>query len=452
MFGSMVGIAGPIEERRAQLVGSMREILDRQEAEKRSNPNAKLSAEENARFQRIQAEVGEIDVRLGEVREQVERDERANRIRRDLGQSTGPSSMDIRSDKRLGRGQTMRQYMDREIRDQRRGLGASPERDFNTGAYLRGMATGKWDGNDYERRAMAEGSVSTGGAMVPIDLYSDIVDIVRNSCRVMQAGATVVPLDHYVTNVAKLTADPSPAWRAEGSSITSTGSTFSRLTFTTQTLAAVVVVSRELLEDVPTLGDEISREMALEFALGLDLACLYGAGYGSNQPQGVKNSTWSVTQTSMGTNGAAPSTLSPNSWMLLVNAAYRLITANENGLSGAIMAPRTEKELVTAASTINTFVEPPSRLASIGRYGTAPLEVYSTNQVPVNLTQGSASTASDLFVGDWSQLLVGMRKELKIDVLNEAYAGTGQIGFLGWLRADVVVARPSAFDITVGIL
>jgi len=32
------------------------------------------------------------------------------------------------------------------------------------------------------------------------------------------------------------------------------------------------------------------------------------------------------------------------------------------------------------------------------------------------------------------QILVGLRKELKIDVLTEAYAGTGQIGFLGWLR------------------
>ena len=116
------------------------------------------------------------------------------------------------------------------------------------------------------------------------------------------------------------------------------------------------------------------------------------------------------------------------------------------------MAPRTEKELVTSASTLNTFIEPPSRLATIGRHGTAPLEVYSTNQIPVNLTQGTSSAASDQFVGDWTQLLVGLRKELKIDVLTEAYAGTGQIGFLGWMRADVVVARPSAFDITVGIL
>jgi HK97 family phage major capsid protein len=385
-----------------------------------------------------------------ELRSDAEREARAARARM-VGSTTG-DALEIRSDKRLARGQTMRQFLDKESRAQRSAWGAAPARDFSAGAYLRGMVTGKWDGHDYERRAMAEGAVSTGGAVVPIDLYADVIDIVRSSARVLQAGATIVPLSHYTTNVAKLVSDPVPAWRAEGSSISATGSTFSRLTFTTQTMATIVTISRELLEDVPTLGDEVMREMALEFALGLDLACLYGTGYGSNQPQGLKNATWAVPQTSMGTNGAALGSLSPNAWMGLVNPCYRLLAVNEYGLNGAIMNPRTEKEMVAAASTINTFVEPPSRLTSIARHGTAPLEVYSTNQVPVNLTQGSAVTASDLFTGDFSQLLVGMRKELKIDVLDQIYMGTGQIGLIGWLRADVVVARSSAFDITVGIL
>ncbi len=445
----MDSLIGQLEERRAQMVAAMGEILDRSKAN-----DSKMSAEENARFERLEAEVKELDVRRAQLREDAEREERARRMRADTNWAGGQGdALAIRSDRRLARGQTMRQFLDRETRAQHAAWGAPPERDFNVGAYIKGMVTGKWDDNSaYERRALGEGTVAGGGALVPIDLYSNVVDIVRNSARVLQAGATVVPLEHYVTNVAKLVSDPVPAWRAEGSTIAATGSTFSRLSFTTQTLATIVVVSRELLEDVPTLGDEVQREMALEFALALDLGCLYGTGYGSNQPQGVKNATWAVTQTSMGTNGAALTSLTPNAWMGLVNPCYRLLAVNEYGLSGAIMNPRTEKEMVTAASTINTFVEPPSRLASIARRGTAPLAVYSTNQVPANLTQGSSSLASDMFVGDWSQLLVGIRKELKIDVLTEAYAGTGQIGLLGWLRADVVVARPSAFDITVGIL
>lgn len=459
-------LIGQLEERRAQNMASMREILDRSKASEKD-----LTREETARFDRIHAEVGEIDARVEQLRDEAVREQRARAARAggdsyvvdDHGSGArswggGPvtgDAMEIRSDRRLARGQTMRQYMSGRIVNERMARGGAAERSFSAGSYLRGMVTGKWsdDGRDnYERRALAEGSVAGGGALVPIDLYASLIDIVRNSARVLQAGATIVPLDHFVTNVAKLTSDPTPAWRAEGATINATASAFSRLTFTTQTLAAVVVTSRELLEDVPSLGDEITRELALQFALQLDLAALYGTGYGSNQPQGLKNAVWSVPQTSMGTNGATMTSLTPNAWMGLVNPAYRLLAVNENGLSGAIMNPRTEKEFVTAASTINTFAEPPSRLASIGRYGTAPLEIYSTNQVPANLTQGTASTASDLFVGDWSQLLVGIRDELKIDVLTEAYAGTGQIGFLGWLRADVVVARSSAFDITVGIL
>lgn len=440
-------LLGQLAETRARSIAAMTEIADRTKAENRS-----VTAAEKAQFDRLSAEVKDIDARRVELEEQDTREARAAGVRA-IGMNDRADVMEIRAANRLARGQTMADYLGKQSRAQRAALGASPAAEFRTGAYLRGMATGNWrDGEEYERRAMAEGSVSTGGAMVPIDLYAQVIDIVRNSARVLQAGATIVPLDHYVTNVAKLTADPVPTWRAEGGTISATASTFSRLTFTTQTLSTVVVASRELMEDVPTLGDEIAREMALEFALQLDLAALYGTGYGSNQPQGLKNSTWSVPQTSMGTNGATFTSLTPNAWMGLVNPAYRLMAANEYGLSGAIMAPRTEKELVTSASTINTFAEPPSRLASIGRHGTAPLEVFSTNQVPINLTQGTSSAASDLFVGDWSQLLIGMRKELKIDVLSEAYAGTGQIGFLGWLRADVVVARPSAFDITVGIL
>jgi len=36
-------------------------------------------------------------------------------------------------------------------------------------------------------------------------------------------------------------------------------------------------------------------------------------------------------------------------------------------------------------------------------------------------------------------------------VLNERFAEFGQVGFVGWLRADVQVARPAALAKIVGI-
>ncbi|HWG01351.1 MAG TPA: phage major capsid protein, partial [Trebonia sp.] len=415
----MSTLTADLEERRDRLIGANRELLSAANAARRGT-----TSEEDVRYGANMVEIRQLNERLGELGDQAAMDERARRSRAAIGGGVTGDALEIRSANRLQRGQGMREFLSQRIADERMARGGGAAREFSAGAYFRGMATGQWDDNSaYERRALAEGSVAGGGALVPLDLYSDVVDIVRNSARVLQAGATIVPLSHNVTNVAKLTADPQPAWRAEGSTIAASGSTFSRLTFTTQTLASVVVASRELLEDVPTLGNEIKREMGLEFALGLDLAALYGTGHSNNQPFGLKDASWAVPQTSMGTNGATLTSLTPNAWMGLVNPAYRLVQANENGLSAAIMAPRSEKELVTAPTTINTFAEPPSRLSSIARYGTGPLEVYSTNQIPTNLTVGTGTTCSDLFVGDWSQLLVGLRTEKTIDTLNEAYAG-----------------------------
>jgi HK97 family phage major capsid protein len=79
------------------------------------------------------------------------------------------------------------------------------------------------------------------------------------------------------------------------------------------------------------------------------------------------------------------------------------------------------------------------------------VSAYQTNQVGNAFTVGTSPDTSDAFVGDWSQLYMGVRTQLQIQVLTERYADYGQIGFLAWWRGDVQVARPAAFDITTGV-
>jgi HK97 family phage major capsid protein len=60
-------------------------------------------------------------------------------------------------------------------------------------------------------------------------------------------------------------------------------------------------------------------------------------------------------------------------------------------------------------------------------------------------TRGTlTSRATDLFVGDWSQVLVGQRMALDVRVLSERYAENGQVGLLAYWRGDVAVARPNS--------
>lgn len=140
----------------------------------------------------------------------------------------------------------------------------------------------------------------------------------------------------------------------------------------------------------------------------------------------------------MGTNGLAPSNFD---W--LVNAVGTLRTNNEEP-TGVIYSPRTEQELNTLKDTQGRYLSPPPALENLPR--------YATNQVPNNLTVGTGTTTSDAFVADWTKLYVGVRTEFQIQVLNERYADTGQIGFLGWWRGDIIPARPKAFFVETGIL
>jgi predicted phage gp36 major capsid-like protein len=44
---------------------------------------------------------------------------------------------------------------------------------------------------------------------------------------------------------------------------------------------------------------------------------------------------------------------------------------------------------------------------------------------------------SDLFVGDWTQLIVGQRLDFTVQTLVERYAELGQIGIIAHWRGDI---------------
>ena len=75
------------------------------------------------------------------------------------------------------------------------------------------------------------------------------------------------------------------------------------------------------------------------------------------------------------------------------------------------------------------------------------LRIYETNQIP-SYTRGTMSNvATDIFVGDFSELLVGTRMGLEVRVLTERYAENGQVALLATMRLDLALAHPLAFAV-----
>jgi HK97 family phage major capsid protein len=306
---------------------------------------------------------------------------------------------------------------------------ASPE---SFDRYIRGLVTGDWSGAD-EERALSEGTNTAGGHLVPTPLANTVIDLARNASRVMEAGATVVPMTSQTLRIPRLTGEGSPQWRAELATITAQDMTFDAVTLTAKSLDRLILISNELFQDSsPNASDVIANSFAQQIALALDLAALRGDGTGAT-PLGIKN-TAGVTVTAHGANGASLT----HDFLLDSAAAVRAANFEPNA---HIAAPRAMQSLSKAKDSTGQYLAPPA--------GSLPL--LTTGQIPVNGTTGTSSDTSEIFTGQWNQLLIGIRAGFTLRVLTERYADQGAVAFLANLRADVAVAHPTAFVVDTGI-
>jgi HK97 family phage major capsid protein len=311
------------------------------------------------------------------------------------------------------------------------------------GAILRGMITGETDGcSEPERRALAEGTASAGGVLVPTPVASSIIDKARVQTSVLKAGARVTPMTAQTLKLPRLLTEPDPSskWRSEGAVISTDNLTLDFVTLTAQSNAFEVLVSRELVEDATVGGgvDTVLRDIfAKVMAIELDRVALFGSGT-APQPRGVLN-TSGITTTAHGANGATVATLG---YDMLINGVGTV-----RGLgwepTGQIASPRLGTSLSVLKDSTGQYIEAPT--------GALP-PLYLTRQVPINVTTGTSTDTSYVFTGQWDQMIIGQRVALKIDVLKERHMiDAGQYGFLAWTRSDIAVLQPAAFAVDTGV-
>lgn len=298
----------------------------------------------------------------------------------------------------------------------------------------------------FEARAANEGTGSAGGHLVPIEYSAPILDLAVNAMQVRAAGATVVPMNSRTLVKAVQTSDPTPAWRAESAAIVSSDPVFAQITFAAKTLSVHTAVTRELLEDAdPDFGNVLATSMARAFALELDRVALYGTG-ASNQPLGLKpnlvaNASSQVTNFT-GVNGG---TLASGTAAPALAGAISRVKGRNYTPTGQLYSSRTEAQL---GSLLEGTANQPLRMPEY----VTDVPTFVTNQIPNNITVGTSNDTSDYFVGDWSNLMIGLRTQFEITRHNDPLMlSNGQIAFVGWLRADVQVARLGAFEVLAGL-
>jgi HK97 family phage major capsid protein len=289
-------------------------------------------------------------------------------------------------------------------------------------------------------------STTSASAIVPTQWSFPIIDKARNNAVAFKAGATLVPMPSKVVQVGRLTVDPVGSFRNEGSTVTATDPTLDFIQLTATTLSALTVVSMEFIQDAPDADTVVSNAIAASMALALDQVIFYGQLAAGSEPQAttlaapnprgilqnlVTNAAGQIL--GAGTNGTAQTAATP--WNEVV-ATYYAVKAKNETPSALVSNDKLVQQYNSMYTSFNNVIDKPPVIRD--------LPWLTTNMIG-SFTQGTmTSRATDLFCGDFSQVLVGQRLDFTVRVLQERYAELGQVGILSHWRGDVQVARPLA--------
>lgn len=302
------------------------------------------------------------------------------------------------------------------------------------------------DGQDFVQAALGESSIAGGGALLGGPTMSGIlVDLARSATVISRAGARTIPMTSASMRVARVTGDVTAHWRGEGQSVDSSGPTFGTYLVNPYFIAAICPITQELFEDTDNAGAIIESTMANAFAVAIDSVALRGEGIGA-APTGIKGTTGVQTITAVGT---------PTDYSDPTSATRKILDANYQGEISNLSWIRNPKTGEAYDGLVDTTGQPlrPTPWAS-------QLRTLHTTSIPATL--GTGSDESEMYFGDFSQVVMFIRKQMTLELMREgvvvnSVAGNDnltsefKLAIRAGMRLDVVCLRPDWFVMADGV-
>jgi len=385
-----------MRQNRAALVQQARELLNRAEDEKRD-----LTAEENEQYERIMADVD----KLGN---QIEREERQQRLEKELAQSRGT----------IAGGKE--QPGDNETRDDN----PCATKEYRS-AYWQQFRHGKQALTAEEYRALTVGTDAAGGFLVPTEFERRVVDMLMEE-NVMRSLATVITSssDRQIPVVAS---HGQAYWTAEEGNYTESDDAFGQKLLSAHKLTVLMKISEELLQDSAfDLEAYTAREFARRAGVKEEDALVAGDGVG--KPRGV------ILDAQIGVTAASATAIAADELIDLFHSLKRPYRARASWL----MNDSTVKAIRKLKDTDGQYIwQPglqsgePDRLLGRPVAVSAAMPLIGANNKPIAF-------------GDFSYYWIADRQGRVFQRLNELYATTGHVGFRAYQRVDGVLVLPEA--------
>lgn len=296
-----------------------------------------------------------------------------------------------------------------------------------------------------ERRDLTKGTPGDGGYTVATDLLSQsFIELLRNKMLIQAAGATVLGDLSGDVAIPAQTGGGTAYWVTEGNAPTESQQTVAQVPMTPKTVGAFTDISRKLLKQSSIdVEGFVRNDLAAICALAIDKAGLSGAG--TAEPTGIALTSGigaifagGAAADNTNANGAAPV------WADFVNleSAVAAVNADLGALAYFVNAKTRGfcKKTVKYSNTADTIWDT--------RAGNTPINgypVFVTNQVRGSLTKAGGSALSEIFFGNFADLILGLWGTL--DVLVDPYTGgtTGTVRVVALQDVDVAVRHAASF-------
>ncbi len=254
---------------------------------------------------------------------------------------------------------------------------------------------------------------SAGGFLVPEDVSSEIIELLRPQSVIMRGGPRVVPLPNGNLTMNRQVTGGNFSYVGEQQDIPATAMSLGQVKLSAKKLTGLIPISNDLLRSASVAADRLVRDDIVEgSAIAMDTAFLRSVG-GDNAPLGLRHQ---LTGTAFATTNIFAVTAG-NTLATITADLGRLELAllNQNiSLAGAawIGAPRTMMRLRNIRDGNGNPGFPEMQNGQLrGR------PFFDTNTVPINLGGGAES---ELYLVAFPHVLVGEHSGLEIATSTEA--------------------------------
>lgn len=259
-------------------------------------------------------------------------------------------------------------------------------------------------------KALGASTMTAGGALVPDQYSSEVIELLRPASVISRMGPRIVPMPGGTLTMPKLAGGSQASYVGENQNAGKTEPNFGQLRLTARKMAAVVPISNDLIRFSSPSADTLVRDdLVAAMAERGDLAMIRDAGAG-NAPKGLRY--WAP----------AGNVIPANATVNLANvtadigkAVLALKNANVKMMKpGWLMAPRSEEYLLSVRDNNGKFAFRDEML-------TGKLRGYpyaTTTQIPTNL--GGGGDESEVYIADFVDVVIGEVEGIILDASTEA--------------------------------